>query len=496
MNTTFSKASLPKSGVYAVPVFAGTTSKAFKQLDKQSKGALTRAMSAGDFTGKTGQILEILGPVGHEKGRVVLLGAGDAKKFSNKEAIVLGAKASAKYLRSGEKALVFALDGFSSDCEENALLWANIAYGAKLRAYGFDKYRTTQEKSEAISLNKISINGEDALDAKKAFADLEKIAEGVFLTRDLVSEPANKLYPDSFAKRVQELDALGVKVEILGEKQMQKLGMWSLLGVGQGSAKESKLAIMKWMGGDKDQKPVCFVGKGVTFDSGGISLKPGAGMWDMKFDMGGAGAVTGAMAALAGRKAKANVIGIIGLVENMPDADAQRPSDVVTSMSGQTIEVQNTDAEGRLVLADALTYAQEKFTPQMIIDLATLTGAIIMSLAHDYAGLFSNDDELSTQILAAGKAVDEELWKMPLTKAHHDMIKSDIADMKNIGGKFAGSSTAAAFLEKFIKKGTPWAHLDIAGTAWNYTDGQYAPKGGSGYGVRLLDEIIRKNYES
>jgi leucyl aminopeptidase len=496
MNITFSKAAFPKTGALAVPVYQGNTkSKGFKALDKQTGGALSRAAKAADFSGKKGQFVNIPGPKGHEGGRVLLLGAGKEKDMTLLAAEAIGGRAVAKCFRS-DKALTMVLEGFEAPEIDTAHLHARVAYGAKLRAYSFDQYRTTAERSELPSLKKTTINSPEMTAARAVFADFDKIGDGVFVTRDLVSEPANILHPESYAERCKAFSDIGLKVEVLGEKQMEKLGMGSLLGVGQGSIRESKLVVMKWMGGEKDEKPVCFVGKGVTFDTGGISLKPGHGMWDMKWDMGGAGAVTGAMVALAGRKAKANVIGIIGLVENMPDGNAQRPGDVVTSMSGQTIEVLNTDAEGRLVLADALTYAQEEYNPQVIIDLATLTGAIIISLAHEFAGCFSSDDELVSLLTDAGQATGEKVWRMPLTKTHHDMIKSDIADMKNIGGREGGSSTAAAFLQKFIKDGVPWAHLDIAGMAWNNKDKPTCPKGGAGFGVRLLDEFVRTNYEN
>ena len=497
MNITFSKAALPKSGVLVVPAWqGGDKAVGYKAVNKMTGGALDRAAKAGDFSGKTGQMVELTGPKGHDAGRVLLIGAGKAGDLDALGAEALGGRAAAKYLRGGEKTLVFVLDGFETGTLETAELHARIALGARLRAYSFDTYRTTAEKSELPSLKKITVNTPEMTAVRNTYADYDKIADGVFVTRDLVAEPANILHPESFAARCRELEELGLKVKVLGEREMEKLGMGSLLGVGQGSRRESQLAVMEWAGGEKDQKPVCFVGKGVCFDTGGISLKPPAGMWDMKWDMGGAGAVTGAMAAIAGRKAKANVVGIVGLVENMPDGNAQRPGDVVTSMSGQTIEVLNTDAEGRLVLADALTYAQDKHDPDVIIDLATLTGAIIISLAHEYGGLFSVDDELVSNLTDAGKISGDELWRMPLGKAHDDMIKSDIADMKNIGGRDGGSSSAAAFLKRFVKDGVPWAHLDIAGMAWNEKDKPTCPKGGSGFGVRLLDEFVRANYEN
>ena len=329
----------------------------------------------------------------------------------------------------------------------------------------------------------------------------DKVADGVFFTRDLVSEPANVLYPVTLAKQAQTLSKLGIKVEVLNEAQMAKLGMGALLGVGQGSIRESRMVVMQWNGADKPAKgkkaeaPIAFVGKGVTFDTGGISIKPSGGMEDMKWDMGGSGVVIGLMKALAGRKAKVNAVGVVGLVENMPGGNAQRPGDIVTSMSGQTIEVLNTDAEGRLVLADALWYTKERFKPKFMVNLATLTGAIIVCLGGEMAGLFSNNDRLSERLTEAGKKVDENLWRMPLGDAYDKMINSDAADMKNIGaGRGAGSTTAAQFLQRFVDK-TPWAHLDIAGVTWSKAEKPTVPKGGTGFGVRLLDRLVADYYE-
>jgi len=322
------------------------------------------------------------------------------------------------------------------------------------------------------------------------------VAEGVALTKELVTEPANIIYPESFVTRCQHLKELGVEITVLDDKDMSALGMGALLGVAQGSRRPARLLVMKWDGtGDTQERPVALVGKGVTFDTGGISIKPAAGMEDMKWDMGGAGAVAGAMKALAGRKAKAYVVGVCGLVENMPDGNAQRPGDIVTSMSGQTIEVLNTDAEGRLVLCDALHWVQEKYNPEYVVDLATLTGAIIVSLGSEYAGLFSNSDELADKLTAAGKASGDPLWRFPLSKAYDKMIDSPIADMKNIGGKGAGSITAAQFLGRFIKDGVKWAHLDIAGTVWAEKPGPVWDKGATGFGVRLLDRFVADNFE-
>jgi leucyl aminopeptidase len=322
------------------------------------------------------------------------------------------------------------------------------------------------------------------------------VAEGVALTKELVTEPANIIYPESFVARCQHLKELGVEISVLDDKDMATLGMGALLGVAQGSRRPARLLVMTWDGtGGAQERPVALVGKGVTFDTGGISIKPAAGMEDMKWDMGGAGAVAGAMKALAGRKAKAYVVGVCGLVENMPDGNAQRPGDIVTSMSGQTIEVLNTDAEGRLVLCDALHWVQEKYNPEYVVDLATLTGAIIVSLGSEYAGLFSNSDELADKLTAAGKASGDPLWRFPLSKAYDKMIDSPIADMKNIGGKGAGSITAAQFLGRFIKDGVKWAHLDIAGTVWADKAGPVWDKGATGFGVRLLDRFVADNFE-
>ncbi|MEM1396480.1 MAG: leucyl aminopeptidase, partial [Pseudomonadota bacterium] len=476
MKVSFSKAALPTAGAIAVPCFTGrNTSEPFAELDDASDGALSAAVKGAGFDGKAGQVLEIVGASGFEGRRIILLGLGDGKKLAPLEAEAFGGRAVATVLKTREKSLTIALSGVSAGGLDDDEFAARIAMGARLRCYRFDKYRTTLEKDQKPALAKVVVNTA-AAGAKTAYTALEKVAEGVELSRDLASEPANILYPESFAKRCKELEALGVKVTVLGEKEMKKLGMGSLLGVGQGSIRESKLVAMEWMGGRKADKPVALVGKGVCFDTGGISLKPGPGMEDMKWDMGGAGAVTGAIAALAGRKAKANIVGVIGLVENMPDGNAQRPGDVVTSMSGQTIEILNTDAEGRLVLADAVWWTQETYNPSAVVDLATLTGAIIIALAHEFAGVFTGSTELADKLLAAGEASGDKTWRMPLTKTHYDMIKSDIADMKNIGGREGGSSTAAAFIGNFIKDDVPWAHIDIAGMAWSKKGSAPCPK--------------------
>lgn len=371
---------------------------------------------------------------------------------------------------------------------------ACIAKGASLRSYKFDKYRT-KKKDDETAFGIANIVAANPIKAEQSYADYKPLIEGVFLARDLISEPPNVLYPSSYAERCKELKKLGVKVEVLGVSEMTKLGMGALLGVGQGSSRESKLVVMEWRG-DSNAKnaPIAIVGKGVCFDTGGISIKPSNGMEDMKYDMAGSAAVVGAMHSLAASKAKVNVVGVVGLVENMPDGNAQRPSDVVTSMSGQTIEVLNTDAEGRLVLADALWYTQDKFQPKAMIDLATLTGAIVITLASVHAGLFSNNDALANQLSEAGNKVNEPLWRLPITADHHKMIESKIADVQNISNeRGAGSITAAAFLEKFVNN-VPWAHLDIAGMAWNSKARDLSPAGAAGFGVRLLHSFINDNY--
>ena len=369
---------------------------------------------------------------------------------------------------------------------------ADLAQGIALRAYAFDAHKT-DAKSDAPGALAVMVTDPEA--AREAAAPLLAVTEGVFFTRDLVSEPANHLTTTEFAKRIKDMESLGLTVKILEEDELAALGMGCLLSVGQGSDSPSKVAVMEWMGGDTDAAPLALVGKGVVFDTGGISLKPAAGMEDMTMDMGGAGVVAGTMRALALRKAKANVVGLVGLVENMPSGNATRPGDVVTSMKGDTVEVINTDAEGRLVLADVMWYAQETYKPAGMIDLATLTGAIIIGLGHEKAGVFANEDQICNQFLRAAEAEGEGAWRMPLGQAYDDMIKSQIADMKNVGGRPAGSITAAQFLQRFVQDGTPWIHLDIAGVASVKSDTPHAPKGASGWGVMALNRLVADQFE-
>jgi leucyl aminopeptidase len=376
---------------------------------------------------------------------------------------------------------------------------AEVAFGAVLRGYRFDRYRTKEKPEDKPKLARLTVLTAEVAKAKAAWEPLEATTKGVFITRDLVSEPPNVLDPPEMAERCRKLSEVGLKVEVFGPKDMAKLGFGALLGVSQGSVKEPRMVVLHWYGASGNarklkDKPVVFVGKGVTFDTGGISIKSAGGMEDMKWDMAGAGTVIGLMAALAGRKAKVDAIGLVGLVENMPSGSAQRPGDVVTSYSGQTIEVINTDAEGRLVLADVIWYAQEKFDPKFIVDLATLTGAIIVGLGHEYAGMFSNDDALAQRLTAAGQTTGERVWRMPLDEAYDKQIRSDIADMKNVGGRPGGSITAAQFIQRFVNA-KPWAHLDIAGTAWSTKDAAVTPKGATAFGVRLLDRLVADNYE-
>ncbi len=488
MKIEFSSPALPSSGalVFLVEKGAELTGLA-KAADAAVSGVLAKAAKVARFTGAKGQTVEIVAPVGIDADRVVLFGIGDAAKLSDADWVALGAGIYANLEKSGSEAVTLAAEGFA----EHAL---DMAEGLKLRAWRFDRYRTKEPKSKLPTLKNATVAVEGAEAIAAAFVGRAEVVEGVFLTRELVSEPANVLYPESFADRIRELDAVGIEVTVLGEEEMEKLGMGALLGVGQGSARESQLAIMRWNGAGDDSQPIAFVGKGVTFDTGGISLKPGAGMEQMKWDMGGAGTVVGLMRALAGRKAKVNVVAVVGLVENMPGSNAQRPGDVVTSMSGQTIEVINTDAEGRLVLADALWYCQQEFKPKFMIDLATLTGAIIISLGHEHAGIFTDDDEIAGGLSTAGADTGDKVWRMPLHANYDKLINCAIADMKNIGDRGAGSITAAQFLKRYSNK-VPWAHIDIAGTVWSDKNLPLSEKGGTGHGVRLLDRFVADNYE-
>ncbi len=450
--------------------------------------ALVRgAAQAARFDGEAGAIAEVFVPNGDGVGRVLLVGvgSGDAGDYAK-----AGGALAARYLSAGVATIAVE---FPDGAEADAV--ARFAAAASQRSWRHDVYRTKLPERQKPTLETLVIVG--ALDgAEAAWEDQAHLTTGIAFTRTLVAEPANVLYPESFVERCDDLRALGVDITVLDEAAMAELGMGALLGVSQGSRREARMLAMHWNGTGKEGNPdLALVGKGVTFDTGGISLKPGAGMEDMKWDMGGAGAVAGTMKALALRNAKANVIGVCGLVENMPDGNAQRPGDVVTSMSGQTIEVINTDAEGRLVLCDALTWVQRTFRPSTIVDLATLTGAMIVALGTEHGGLFANDDSLADQLLAAGKASGDALWRFPLSDAYDKLIDSPIADMKNVGPRGAGSITAAQFLARYIEPNVRWAHLDIAGMVWADKPGTTWDKGATGFGVRLLDQFVRTHFE-
>ncbi len=473
----------------ALPAFAGRIvvladpdqpqSPCFRRLDRLTKGALTRAVGSDAFGKlKPGEAMDLAWPTGLAAEAVQIL------RLPKRADVAQARKAGAAVGRSHGA-------GGSLVLAEGHPRAADLAFGLAMRAYGFDAHKTAV-KTVPGPVTLMATNPEAVA---RTASPMAAVAEGVFFTRDLVNEPANVLTTDDFAARLAAMQELGLDVEILEEAQLAKLGMGALLGVGQGSESPSKVVVMQWRGGPKDEAPFALVGKGVVFDTGGISIKPAGGMEEMTMDMGGAGVVAGVMRTLALRKAKANVVGLVGLVENMPDGKAQRPGDVVRSMKGDTIEVINTDAEGRLVLADVLWYAQERFNPTGMINLATLTGAIIVALGHENTGVFSNDDGLCNAFLAAAKAEGEGAWRMPMGEAYDAKLKSRVADMVNSCGRDGGSITAAQFLARFVKPETPWCHLDIAGTALLKTDSTLAPKGATGWGVMALDRLIRDRFE-
>jgi leucyl aminopeptidase len=496
----FAAAHLPEAGTLVVLApLSGELGASAAEVDRRVAGTLTRALQSAGDTFKRGQAIELLYPAGLGLERVVVLALGkpeDAKPF-DLEALGGSLVTKLKALRVGEASV--AVDALPGLAVGPAQLAVALATGACLRSYRFEKYRTQkpaddEPNGEVAGLTFLLAESEPAEDA---WAAAEAVVQGVDHTRDLVSEPANVLSPERFADECRKLgEDVGLAVEIMGPAELQALGMRALLAVSQGSARAPRVAVLRWQGGPTDVPPVALIGKGVCFDSGGLSIKPAAGMEEMKWDMGGAGAVFGAMEALARRRARANVVGVLGLTENMPSGTAQRPGDVITAMSGLTIEVVNTDAEGRLVLADALHYAKEHLKPKVMIDLATLTGAVVVALGHEQAGLFTPDDELAAWLTAAGEAVGERLWRMPLGDAYAKHIKSEIADIKNVGrAREAGATAGAVFLQRFVGE-VPWAHLDIAGVAWSQQDLPLAGKGATGFGVRLLDRLIADHYES
>ncbi len=496
MQIGFSSLKLPKKGVLVALYHesAGLGGQA-KALDKSLGGFITDALKTMKFEGKKNKFYAMLRPGGSEYTLVIVQGVGkDAP--AEKDMADLGGALQA-YLEGMklEEAVVTIESPFKGVSSET--LAANMAFGARLRSYRFLKYYKKKQEEQKTNLKKITYLVDKEKEAKKQYDELLHIADGVFLARDVITEPPNIIYPASYASRVDShLSELGVKVDVLNVADMKKFGMGALLGVGQGSAKDPRMVVMQWNGGGKGKQPVAFVGKGVTFDSGGLSIKPASGMEEMKYDMAGSAAVYGLMHTLAARKAKVNAVGVIGLVENMLGSNAQRPSDVVSTMSGQTVEVLNTDAEGRLVLADALWYTQDRFKPQFVVDLATLTGAIKIALSVFYAGIFSNNDALSEKLIASGNKTGERLWRFPMGDEYDKLIDSDIADMQNIAkeGSGGGSITASQFLQRFVNN-VPWAHLDIAGTAWTKKEKDTTPRGATGFGIRLLNQLVADHYE-
>jgi leucyl aminopeptidase len=454
--------------------------------------AVKRAASAAEFKGKAMAVLDLLAPDSPAVSRVVVVGTGKPEDVKEADWSRLGGAVMGTLKRGESATILLERPGADPVTPEEA---AAFALGIALRAYSFDRYKKSDENGERKKKpGTLAVAVPDPAAARKAWNRMAEVAEGVNLARDLVNEPANIMGPAEYAERAAELRSLGATVDVLGEKEMKKLGMGALLGVAQGSARSPRVVVLQWNGGRKTDKPLVFIGKGVVFDSGGISIKPAGGMEDMKGDMAGAAAVIGLIRALAGRKAKVNAIGVVGLVENMPSGNAQRPGDIVTAMSGQTVEVINTDAEGRLVLADLLTYVQRRYKPRFMIDLATLTGAIIVALGHHHAGMFATDDELATALAAAGDETGERVWRMPLGPDYDKLIDSKFADMKNVGGRDAGAITGAQFLKRFVKD-VPWVHLDIAGTGMNSPQTEINRSWASGYGVRLLDRLVSDAYE-
>ncbi|MEO5972170.1 MAG: leucyl aminopeptidase [Sphingomicrobium sp.] len=457
----------------------------------EQRAAAEAALKRQRFDGEAGGAAELFL---HEAGgprRLLVVGTGDGTSAAD-AAEKLGGTLVARLLLSGETHAVLDLLGLGYDADDAS----TVALAAALRAWRHDRYRTKLKDKQKPTLTELTIVGAAADAQARWERRWQPVLEGVALTRELVAEPANIIYPESFVERVRaSLEGTGVEIDVLDGAAMAKLGMGALLGVAQGSVRDPRLMVLRWNGGAAGGTPLALVGKGVTFDTGGISIKPAQGMEAMKWDMGGAGAVAGTMKALALRKAKANVVGLCGLVENMPDGNAQRPGDVVTSLSGQTIEVINTDAEGRLVLADVITYAQRTYKPKVLIDLATLTGAILISLGKEFGGLFTPDDKLAGQLLAAGTESGDKLWRQPMAEAFDRLIDSLIADMKNVGPREGGSITAAQFIQRFVDDGVTWAHLDIAGMVWADKAGTTFDAGATGYGVRLLDRFIEATAE-
>lgn len=492
MHIQFSATRPADATVLVLPVEKdGIDRLVFGAIGAAGQRLVASAARAGRFDGEAGGIVEAFVNEGEQVVQLLLVGIGQGADADYERA---GGAVVARLLTSGTTGVVVDFSSLGGHPAATAV--ARFAAGAAQRSWRIDTYRTKLAEKAKPTLTSVTLVGTPA-DSVDAWHAQEAVTKGLNLTRTLVAEPPNIMYPVSFVERVvADVAGLGLEISVLGEAEMADLGMGALLGVSQGSVRDAQLLVMKWNGKGPGDPDLALVGKGVTFDTGGISLKPGPGMEDMKWDMGGAGAVAGAMKTLALRKAKANVVGVCGLVENMPDGNAQRPGDIVTSMSGQTIEILNTDAEGRLVLCDALTWVQQHHRPKTIVDLATLTGAMIIALGSEHGGMFANDDSLADQLLAAGKTTGDLLWRFPLSDAYNKLIDSAIADMKNIGPRGAGPITAAQFLQRFVNKGVRWAHLDIAGMVWADKPGVTFDKGATGYGVRLLDRFVADNFEA
>ena len=492
LKISFAPLSAPVTGLLVCLVGDDMALPQVESLPASAGALFGRAAAQDGFKGKSGSFLDIIAPEGLGASRLIAAGIGKSADWKELDVIRLGGAICARLPDAATEASVVLATAAGPLSADEA---ADVALGLRLRFYSFDRYKTKKKDGDAGGRKRaITLLVADEKAARKAFKAREAVADGVDVARDLVNEPPNVLFPTEFAKRAGDLARLGDDVAVLTEPDLKKLGRGALLAVGQGSARDSHVVVMRWDGGKDGDAPVCLVGKGVCFDSGGISLKPGEGMQDMKGDMGGAAAVVGAMHALAARKARANVVGLFGLVENMPDGNAYRPGDILTSMSGQTIEMINTDAEGRLVLADVLWYAKDRFKPKAMVNLATLTGAIIVALGQENAGLFSNNDDVAKGLTEAGLTTGEKVWRMPLSAEYDKLIDSQFADMKNTGGRYGGAITAAQFLQRFVGD-TPWAHLDVAGTAMNSNKGDINRSWGSGWGVRLLDRFVADGYE-
>jgi leucyl aminopeptidase len=459
---------------------------------KAAGDLIERAAEAEGFKGKLGSALDLVQPASLRVSRLLVLGVGNPNDLKPRDFVRLGGIAAGRLGASARETTIFCEFPRGALKADQS---ADIGLGVRLRSYKFERYKTKGKDEDDRALRgKVTLATRDLAAARKAWRPREAVGDGAALARDLVNEPSNVLFPEEFARRAQALKKSGLAVEVLDAKAMRKLGMNALLGVALGSRREARLVVMRWNGGRRGVAPLAFIGKGVTFDTGGISIKPAGNMEDMKGDMAGAACVVGLMRTLAARNARVNAVGLIGIVENMPDGNAQRPGDIVTSMSGQTIEIINTDAEGRLVLGDVLWYAKERFKPQFMIDLATLTGAIIVALGHEHAGMFSNNDTLADRLSLVGEATGEKVWRMPLGPEYDKLIDSKFADMKNTGGRAGGSITGAQFLQRFVDK-TPWAHLDIAGTGFASPQSDINKSWASGWGVRLLDALVMEYYE-